>query len=58
MKASDLIKQLTNLVEKFGDLEIAVETPSEILETTDLLEWDTFEPGHPGYYLIQTDDEL
>lgn len=56
MKASELVKQLIPLIEKFGDLEIVIDVISEgqVLETTDLLEWDTFEPGHPGYFLLET----
>jgi hypothetical protein len=59
MKASWLQNELSKLIQKYGDLDIVVEVQSEeqIFETTNLVEYDTFEPGDPGYIVIQTSYE-
>jgi hypothetical protein len=60
MRASELIAQLQRLQSKFGDLEVAVDVVSEtqVFELTDLVEYDNFEPGHPGYFVVEAGQDI
>jgi hypothetical protein len=57
MRASQLIARLETLRSAYGDIQIAVMTKDAVFDVLPVVDYDQFEPGGPGYALIEADEE-
>lgn len=58
MRLTEILTKLASLYSQYGDLEIAIVTHDQVRELSGVVEWDSFEPGHPGYIVIETAKEI